>query len=666
MLNTTRKNASKRSIMALAALLCFLVGGTWGVIKFTADHLLYNFATLAASNWARYLAESVTDLEQIAAGERPSTASMAFFEGTRRAGQVFRYEIYNRQGYSQLISDQKSVTLVDLAEYNADAARTITLGQPIVDTQEGNSVDLPAFFARAYIPVLINQRPVGVVAAYVDETSARDGIYNDFMVAAALLCLMTAASFGIPAIAWYRRTEEKRLADRRIRYLAHHDALTGLTNRARLNERLEKALALALSTGDSLAIHFLDIDRFKEVNDTLGHDAGDFLLKTIAERLRAVTRIDDIVARLGGDEFVVVQTFVANKAMAEDFAKRLVATMTQPIKFREQEITASMTIGSTIAPADGATPERLFKCADLALYVGKKAGRNCVRFFTPDMDEALQARLRLEKLIRRAVSEGRFELHFQPVFEANNRQLAGFEALVRLPDEDGVLVPPATFIPIAENMRVIDKIGEWVLRNACQTAVDWPKNLTVAVNLSAEQFLAGSVSEMVAGVLAETGFDPHRLELEITESLLIGDSEGTLAELRKLKAAGVSIVMDDFGTGYSSLNYLWRFPFDKIKIDRSFMQGLEGTSQDAALVVRTIIALGRELNMRVTVEGVETASQASFVSATDADQVQGFFFGRPVPASELPAQLAKGLYDRVFAQAKTPVDEPPHKLRAIT
>ena len=386
-------------------------------------------------------------------------------------------------------------------------------------------------------------------------------------------------------------------------------------------------------------MHFIDLDRFKKVNDTLGHDGGDFLLKTVAERLRSVTRVDDVVARLGGDEFVVIQTGVSSKDHAEDFASRLTSAVTAPMKFREQSIIATVSVGVALAPEDGNDPERLLKSADLALYKAKADGRNCIRFFLPEMDAELQARCKLERIIRDAVLHDRFELHYQPLFEMSERHLLGFEALIRLPAEDGTLIPPLVFIPVAEELRLIDKIGAWVLREACCTAATWPEHLTVAVNLSPAQFLAGSVSDIVAAALKEAGLAPHRLELEITETLLLGNSEAIMAELQTLKAMGVAIVMDDFGTGYSSLSYLWRFPFDKIKIDRSFMQGFDGSGRDARTVVKTIIALGRELNMRVTVEGVENAKQAAFLDEVDGDQAQGFFFGRPVPASEVSANI---------------------------
>jgi diguanylate cyclase (GGDEF)-like protein/PAS domain S-box-containing protein len=449
---------------------------------------------------------------------------------------------------------------------------------------------------------------------------------------------------------------EWREAQEQIAYMAHHDALTGLANRTQLIEKLEYALAVLPSLGGSVAVLFIDVDRFKTVNDTLGHDGGDFLLKTVAERLRSVTRAGEVVARLGGDEFVIVQTGVDKKEDAEDLARRLTAAVTAQMTLGEHTISATVSVGVALAPADGTDPERLLKSADLALYKAKADGRNCTRFFLREMDAELQARFKLERNIRDAVLHDRFELHYQPLFQMSERRLVGFEALVRLPGEDGTLIAPLVFIPVAEDLRLIDKIGAWVLREACRAATTWPDDLTVAVNLSAAQFFAGGISDVVAAALEEMGLAAHRLELEITETLLLGNSEMIMSELRTLKAMGVAIVMDDFGTGYSSLSYLWRFPFDKIKIDRSFMQAFEKSGRDAQTVVKTIIALGRELNMRVTVEGVETATQAAFLDTVDGDQVQGFYFGRPVPAREVSATILADFQKRHAAPpfANTP------------
>jgi diguanylate cyclase (GGDEF)-like protein/PAS domain S-box-containing protein len=455
---------------------------------------------------------------------------------------------------------------------------------------------------------------------------------------------------------------EWREAQEQIAYMAHHDALTGLANRIQLIEKLQEALAGKAPQHDGVAVHFIDLDRFKSVNDTLGHDGGDFLLKTVAERLREIIRTDDIVARLGGDEFVIVQTGVRNKDQAEGLAQRLINTVIAPIQLRDHTIIATVSVGIALAPEDGINPERLLKSADLALYRAKAEGRNCIRFFLAEMDAEMQARCKLAWIIRDAVMHDRFELHYQPLFEMSDRRLIGFEALIRLPTEDGTLIPPLEFIPVAEDLRLIDKIGAWVLREACRAAATWPENLTVAVNLSPAQFAAG-VSGVVAAALKETGLAAHRLELEITETLLLGNSRTVMAELKALKAMGVAIVMDDFGTGYSSLSYLWRFPFDKIKIDRSFMQGFEGSNRDASTVVKTIIALGRELNMRVTVEGVETAAQAAFLDKVDGDQAQGYFFGRPVPAAEVGAHILADFHAKHTAPSSAhPLDG---KLRLV-
>jgi diguanylate cyclase (GGDEF)-like protein len=628
-----------RNVGLVVVVFGILVGGTWATVKITTDHLLYQDATSNARSWALYVGENVADLEQIASGEQPSAASMAFFESARRAGQVFRYEIFNREGYSQLISEDGRIALVELSEFSADAVRSLQTEQPVVDAREGRSPDVPAFYARAYVPILVNGMPIAVVAAYVNQTEERNDFYRSFVIAATCLCVITALAFTVPTIAWYRRTKQKQQADRRIRFLAHHDALTGLLNRGQLIVKLEAALAAIPLQRTGLAVHFIDLDRFKEVNDTLGHDGGDFLLKAVAERLRLIIRLDDVAARIGGDEFIVVQTGVSDKSQAEEFASRIAAAVIVPMKFKEQDIFTTASIGIALAPTDGAEPERLLKSADLALYKAKADGRKCIRLFSSEMDTELQVRLELERTIRNAILHDSFELHYQPLFEIEGRQLIGFEALIRLQKGDGTLIPPAEFISVAEDMRLIDKIGEWVLQQACRTAATWPEHLSVAVNLSPAQFVVGSISTLVASALKDSGLPAHRLELEVTENLLLGSSEVIARELQALKSMGVAIVMDDFGTGYSSLSYLWRFPFDKIKIDRSFMQGLDRYSRDASTVVRTIIALARELNMRVTVEGVETAEQAAFLNKFQGDQVQGFFFGRPIPASEVGAAI---------------------------
>jgi diguanylate cyclase (GGDEF)-like protein len=439
---------------------------------------------------------------------------------------------------------------------------------------------------------------------------------------------------------WVATSEDitdSRKTQEQISYLAHHDALTGLWNRTTLIERLENALAILPFSRGKIAVHFVDIDHLKWANDTLGHDGGDLLLKTVAERLKSVTRVGDAAARIGGDEFIVVQTEVNDVDVAKKFAKRLSAALSAPMKLKEQTISATASVGVALAPEDGTSPERLLKSADLALYKAKADGRNCIRFFQAEMNTNFEARFKLEAIVREAVLHNQFELYYQPIVDISRHRLVGFEALIRLRSEGKSFIPPLVFIPVAEDLQLINEITAWVLRDACRAAASWPEHLIVAVNLSPAQFWLGSISEDVAAALKEAGLPADRLELEITETQLLAHTEAILAELLTVKAMGVAIVMDDFGTGYSSLSYLWRFPFDKIKIDRCFMQDFVDSNRDVKTVVKTIIALGRELDMRVTIEGVETAAQVAFLEEVDGDQAQGYFFGRPVPASELSA-----------------------------
>ncbi|HUI98032.1 MAG TPA: EAL domain-containing protein [Xanthobacteraceae bacterium] len=648
----------RRWALALVALFGLLVGGTWTTVKVTTSYLLEQDAANEARDWAEFLAANVADLEQIADGEQPVAASMRFFEIARKSGQVFRYVIFNRDGYSQLVSDRTTIAPVDLSEFSPQAAQAIRTENPLVAFRKAESPDLPAYFAEAYVPVRVGNRPVAVVAAYVAQTDARSLFYRAFVAAAAALCGLTALSFGVPAIAWLRQTREKQRADRRIRYLAHHDSLTGLMNRAHFIERLECALEQGAADGRGIALHFVDIDRFKSVNDTLGHDGGDAVLKTLAARLRAASRADDLVARLGGDEFVVAQTGVLDQEQAEAFARRLRSVVIAPMRFHEHEIVATVSIGTAVSPMHGNASERLLKSADLAVYDAKSSGRNCIRTFSPEMDVAMQARLALERTIREATEHDKFSVCYQPIFELRDRRLASFEALLRLRDAYGADIPPAVFIPVAEEMHLIGRIGVFVLREACRAAAAWPAPMKVAVNLSPAQFEAGGVSEAVAAALRESGLAPGRLELEITEALLFANDQRNMSELLRLKALGVAVVMDDFGTGYSSLGNLWMFPFDKIKIDRSFTQGLGGRDPKVETVVKTIIALGRELGMPVTVEGVETADQLRFLESVEAQQVQGFLFGRPMP----PADAALAILDDLRRQGDRPDRPEPGRL----
>jgi len=431
-----------------------------------------------------------------------------------------------------------------------------------------------------------------------------------------------------------RDISERLEAQRRIQQLAHYDPLTGLANRLLFQDRLSTALALAQRSGQGVALLCLDLDRFKAANDLLGHPAGDKLLAEAAARLAGAVREMDTAARLGGDEFAVIQPLTAQPDAAAALATRLVMELSRAYEWDGQPVTLGTSIGIAIYPQDGTTAEALMQNADLALYRAKQDGGGAFRFFKPEMDWKLQQRRALERDLREAVARGEMDVHYQPLFASDTLDLVGYEALLRWTHPVRGMVSPDQFVPVAEECGAIGTLGRWVLDMACAEAASWPEPLRIAVNLSPVQFRQTDLAGMVATILHKHRLDPTRLELEITEGVLIDDGERALAVLRGLKGLGVRIALDDFGTGYSSLSYLRRFPFDKIKIDKSFVQGL-GEDHDAEAIVSSIIAMSHSLRLDVTAEGVETEGQLLRLRSQHCSQVQGFLLGRPHAANRL-------------------------------
>jgi diguanylate cyclase (GGDEF)-like protein/PAS domain S-box-containing protein len=429
---------------------------------------------------------------------------------------------------------------------------------------------------------------------------------------------------------------ERKQAEARIAYMAHHDALTGLPNRVMFHERLADALARVrrAGAGPGLAVHCLDLDHFKSVNDTLGHPVGDLLLKAVAERLGAWVGEEALVARLGGDEFAVIQPLATGPDAAGELASRLIAVVAAPYEVQGHEVVIGASIGIAIAPDDGETAEELLRNADMALYRAKGEGRGASHFFEPEMDRRIQARRSLELDLRKALANGEFELFYQPLINLGSNAVTGFEALLRWRHPERGMISPAEFIPLAEEIGLIVPLGEWVLRQACSEAATWPGEIKVAVNLSPAQFRSRGVVQAVMSALAHSRLPPQRLELEITESVLLGETEANLATLHRLREIGARISMDDFGTGYSSLSYLRSFPFDKIKIDRSFVREL-AERLDCVAIVRAVAGLGASLGIATTAEGVETPEQLERLRREGCTEVQGFLFSPPRPADEI-------------------------------
>ena len=413
----------------------------------------------------------------------------------------------------------------------------------------------------------------------------------------------------------------------RARFLAEHDSLTGLPNRVRLRDALAEAAERWRRRGAEAAVLCLDLDGFKEVNDTLGHPAGDRLLQACAERLRACVRQLDTVARLGGDEFAVLMADIRGPADVAVLAERVVATLAEPVALDGHEIAVTASIGAALLPADGEDPVSLLRNADIALYRAKAEGRNRFRLFEPAMEERLRQRKFVEAGLRTALAVGQLEVHYQPQVAAGSGRLLGHEALLRWRHPERGLILPGEFVPVAEETGLIVPIGAWVIRQACRDLIRWP-GLRVSVNLSPVQFRQDGLVETVREALAENGVQPARLELEVTESVLIGNTEEAAAVLARLRALGVRLAMDDFGTGYSSLSYLERFAFDKLKVDRSFIHEL-ASSESKRAIVRAVLDLGRGLGMETCAEGVETEEQRELLAREGCAVVQGFLFGRP-------------------------------------
>jgi len=428
---------------------------------------------------------------------------------------------------------------------------------------------------------------------------------------------------------------ERRHAEAKVVHLARHDALTGLANRAHFNEKLDEAARRLKRNGAAITVMMLDLDRFKAVNDSLGHPAGDALLVEVGRRLKSTVRDTDLLARLGGDEFAIIQEGGDSQHEgAIALALRIINAISEPFDINGFEVNIGTSIGIAMAPEHGSEPEALLKSADLALYATKAEGRNDYRIYHPNMLETATSQQLAESELRDAIAERQFELHYQPVVDVETREVCGVEALVRWRHPVKGLVGPDQFIPLAESTGLIAPIGEWILQQACNDAAKWPAHVNLAINISAVQFKKGNLFDVILCALVESGLEPQRLELEITETSLLENQEAHLATIRQLKNLGISLALDDFGTGYSSVTYLTNFPFDKIKIDRTFTAGVL-ERRDYAAVVSSVLALAQGLGKVTTVEGIETEAQFDYMRQAGVNLAQGYLFSRPVPASQL-------------------------------
>jgi diguanylate cyclase (GGDEF)-like protein len=491
----------------------------------------------------------------------------------------------------------------------------------------------------------LNHQAELVSALLVDELNylltKRINELHDLMLTLGIISSALALISIVISLSVFRATLSE--LDQRVLFLAHHDELTGLRNRNSFMSDTMKAISLSAGHSDKVALHVIDLDNFKSINDTRGHPAGDKVLRRAADVLKASLPPKASVARFGGDEFVVLQPNVLTPGDAEEFALLIVNQMRQGLEIDGISVRTTVSIGSAVSSSVENNAERLMQAADIALYAAKAAGRDQASMFSEQIALQLHEVQHIEREVRRGLAEQAFFLEFQPQYDVTGKTLHGFEALLRLKDENGHAISPADFIPAAERLKLIHDIGRWVLGEACMIAATWPDHLILAVNLSSQQFGANFITNEIGDALRASGLPSHRLQVEITESILLKDSKEVIQELQTIRSLGVSVAMDDFGTGYSSLSYLWQFPIDKLKIDKSFITALGNGDLQALNVLRTVIVLGHSLGMKVTAEGVETQVQADTLTALNCDEIQGYLYGRPMPVGDVNILLMKTL-----------------------
>jgi diguanylate cyclase (GGDEF)-like protein len=482
-------------------------------------------------------------------------------------------------------------------------------------------------------------RTIGFVSIVADLFDDRNAYTGTLTQASLWLLLTVVGATGIPALLYVRRQRKMAEADDQIRFLANQDPLTHLLNRARMKQETERVLANVRATREEMAFCFIDIDGLSDINDGLGLAQGDELLRVVAQRLGSVVDRSDLLARIGSDDFHLLHRRMTGPHELADLVDRMKRAVAEPLELKGKTIRPQISIGIACMPKDGKTYGDLAKHAELAHAHQKVHKSGPFTLFEPHMDESTHRRREIEAKVRTAVEDGGFELFYQPIVDGSGSRLLGFESLIRLPDGKGSYLSPATFVPIAETRGYIRAMGTWVIQEAARQAALWPDDLFISVNLSAVQFRDGDLVEIVEEALKTSGLPGRRLEIEVVESLLLERSDEVLGQLNRLKALGISIDMDDFGTGYSSLGYLWRFPFDKLKIDQSFMVAFEEGEANIREIVSTIVSLAKQMRMKVTAEGVETAEQAAFLHSLGCDQLQGYHFGRPMPADRIAAEV---------------------------
>lgn len=649
------------------------------------DELLYQDAINDGMAWAQYVVDTTEGLSDVISGKAPASDVEEVLGQFSAVGNIYQFAFFSANGEllfktgsfhpqnemgtaayhahaheadaalgadTQMMSKNAAVNAnagmdMHVVSENGDETSTNLMAhaQHLATLMVGDGVGNPIHYAVVNHPVMKNGILQYTIRLRLDQTERFDLYKSMVSKLSILLAAIASLAVGIPALFAWRSRNRAEIANQQVHFLAKHDSLTGLLNRRSFLNQLEHAFATRRGQSDQIGLFIIDLDGFKVINDGFGHDVGDELLRQLADSLKYQGDDFTAIARLGGDEFAAFVTFDSNNFDLHELANYTLSSLTGIYEVNGHDVVTTASIGIALAPSGAETAADLMQKADIALYAVKTNGRNGYALFKSGMEKKIKMRRNLEALLRQARHDKSFELHFQPLFDQETREITAFETLVRMRDEKGAFVPPDTFIPVVEDMGMMEELGEFILQEATKTATHWPDHIGLAVNLSPKQFESGNLVRVIRSALEHSGLNAKRLELEITESLLMNNSERNLRQLTSLKELGVSIAMDDFGTGYSSLGYLWKFPFDKIKIDKSFMGDMEHVDAKATQIVSTIIALGHTLEMCVTAEGVETEAQAKFLNEHKCDQLQGFLLGRPMPSEEIDGFIRKGQLD---------------------
>ncbi|MGJ8529608.1 putative bifunctional diguanylate cyclase/phosphodiesterase [Maritalea sp.] len=650
----------KSGLFAVAILtLSVLMWSTNALIGAAVNNYVSTDAKRKAEIWADFFAVNMVGLPQLITDGRPTEKQLEHIQIAASVGGVFRFKLFNEQGNLVLISDELAPNLAPGSTYNdyiaatyeknIDAADVIRTKTANISLNDGTlKDDRPDLYVEAYVPVLNqNNEIIGVVEVYLDQSFAATALHGAFNLVLAALAAVFALAFGGPYVAFIFKSGQASLANKRADYLSKYDTTTGLMTRTSLLKSLEDRIANDDIELGQLGVAFIDIDNFKLINDSFGHKAGDAYLKHVGKAIEAEIGQHGMVGRIGGDEFVAIAERIGSSAMS-DIAEKMRLQTSTPIVIDGATIKGSISIGihHDVTHPKLSFEERMQK-ADIALYQSKLDGRDTCTFYEKSLENHIKRRRKIEVAITNAIDEGRMQVHFQPLLRRDDEKIAGFEALLRLKDHEGDNIPPLDFIPVAEKMGAIKNIGKWVIEQAALAASQWPEGLFVAVNLSARQFDDGTLVDQIKDILNRTGVDPSRLELEITEGLLIENTESVSKQLAQIGQMGISLAMDDFGTGYSSLAYLWQFGFNKIKIDKSFIAGLDADPKKVHEILDTIIMLGHKLDMTVTAEGIETTAQATALANLKCDHFQGYLYGRPMPVDELASFVMKNFAQQI-------------------